>query len=101
MVQTVQIPLPKNWPVQKKSSILHTISLASTVFTSACGWTAKRADKIAHLQAELENAKSEIALLKEEMSVKYTRLGCVPSHRRPYYRPFERMRILKVKAARG
>jgi hypothetical protein len=48
-----------------------------------------------------ENAKSEIALLKEEMSIKYARLGRVPSHRRPYYRPFERMRILKVKAARG
>jgi len=64
MVQIVEIPLPKNWPVHIKSSILHTISLARAAFTSVCGWAAKRADKIAHLQAELENAKSEIALLK-------------------------------------
>jgi len=101
MEQIVKIPLPKNWPVHIKSSILHTISLTSTAFTSICGWTAKRADKIARLQAELENAKSEVALLSEEMSTKYARLGRIPSHRRPYYRPFERMRILKVKAARG
>jgi len=53
MAQIVEIPLPKNWPVHIKSSILYTISLASTVFFSACGWAAKRTDKIVHLQAEL------------------------------------------------
>ncbi len=57
MAQIVEIPLPKNWPVHIKSSILHTISLASTAFTSVCGWAAKRTDKVVHLQAELENAK--------------------------------------------
>jgi len=41
MVQIVEIPLPKNWPRYIKSSILQTISLASTVFTSVCGWAAK------------------------------------------------------------
>jgi len=40
MAQIVKIPLPKNWPVPIKSSILHTISLALTVFSPSKldGW---------------------------------------------------------------
>jgi len=101
MIQITEIPLPKKWPEHVKSAVLHTISLASTVFTAAHGWAAKRIDKLVRLQAELENAKSEIALLKEELSIKDTRFGRVHPHRRPYYRPIERMRVLKLKAARG
>jgi len=100
-VQIVEIPLPKNWPRYIKSSILQTISLASTVFISVCGWAAKGTDKLIRLRVELEQARSEIALLKEELSVKDSRFKRVDPHRRPYYRPIERMRILKLKAARG
>lgn len=101
MAQIVEIPLPKNWPKHVKAAILHTISLASTAFTSVCGWAARRTDKLVRLRAELEQAKSEIALLKEELSLKDARFGRVHPYRRPYYRPTERMRILKLKAARS
>ena len=101
MTQIDEIPLPKRWPEHVKSAVLHSISLASMVFTSARGWAAKRADRLVRLQAELNETKSEIALLKEELSIKDARFGRVHSHRRPYYRPIERMRILKLKAARG
>lgn len=101
MTQITEIPLPKKWPEHVKSAVLHTISLASTVFTAAHGWAANRADSLVLLQAELDYAKSEITLLKEEMSIKDARFGRVHPHRRTYYRPIERMRILKLKAARG
>ncbi len=101
MAQITDIPLPKRWPEHIKSAVLHTISLASMVFTSARGWAAKRADRLVRLQAELNETKSEITLLREELSIKDARFGRVHSHRRPYYRPIERMRILKLKAARG
>jgi hypothetical protein len=98
MAQIVEIPLPESWPKHVKASILHTVSL---VFTATCGWAAKRTDKLIRLRAELEKARSEFALLREEISIKDVRFKRVPSPRRPYYRPFERMRIVKIKAARG
>jgi len=101
MIQITEIPLPKKWPKHVKSAVLHTISLASTVFTAAHGWAARGADRLVRLQAELEEARSEVALLREEMSVKDARFGRVHPQRRPYYRPIERMRILKLKATRG
>ncbi|MFC2173721.1 hypothetical protein ACFLU6_14010 [Acidobacteriota bacterium] len=63
MAQITEIPLPKRWPDHVKSAVLHTISLTSTVFMSAQGWTAKRADRLVRLQTELDNAKSENALI--------------------------------------
>jgi len=98
MIQITEIPLPKTWPEHVKSVVLHAISLASTVFTAAHGLAAKRIDKLVRLQAELETAISETALLKKELSIKDARFERVHPHRRPYYRPIERMRILKLKA---
>ena len=53
------------------------------------------------LLAELERAKTEIALLAEELGIKDTRWSRVPPRRRPYYSPILRMRILRLKAARS
>jgi hypothetical protein len=51
--------------------------------------------------AELERANTEIALLEEELTIKDSRRSRIAPRRRPYYRPVPRMRILKLKAARG
>ena len=53
------------------------------------------------LQAELAQAYREIALLKEEIEIKDERFRRLSPHRRPYYRPIQRMLILQLKAARG
>jgi len=52
------------------------------------------------MKAELAQAYQEIALLKEEMSIKDERFQRIPPHRRPHYSPIQRLRILKLKAAR-
>lgn len=101
MDRGVVISLPKDWPQRIKSAVLHAVSLASMVFTSACAKATRRKDKCFRLQAELNRAKSELALLKEEMSIKDERFKRIPPHNRPFYNPVERMRILKLKAARG
>ncbi|MHC5070902.1 MAG: DDE-type integrase/transposase/recombinase [Planctomycetota bacterium] len=44
---------------------------------------------------------TEITLRNEELAIKDDRLGRVPPRRRPHYGPTQRMRILKLKAARG
>ena len=53
------------------------------------------------MAVELDRGNTEIALLKEELDIKDDRWSRLPSRRRPYYMPVERMRILQLKAARG
>ncbi len=53
------------------------------------------------MQANLDRATTEIALRDEELAIKDDRFARVPPRRRPHYGPIQRMRILKLKAARG
>ncbi len=59
------IRLPRQWPAHVKSGILHAISLASVVLSFA----RSRATGRRWLQAELEQANTEIALLREELYI--------------------------------
>ncbi len=95
------IPLPRAWTKTVRSSILHAISLAFAALTRAWGSAATSPRRTTRLQAELDRAKTEIALLNEELAIKNDQLGRVPPRRRPHYRPTDRMRILQLKAARG
>ena len=101
MAQNFKIPLPKRWPEYIKSATLNAISLARTAILSAQGWAAENRNKRVRLQTELDRANSEIALLKEELSIKDARFKRISPHRRPFYNPIQRLRILKLKAARG
>jgi transposase InsO family protein len=100
MALDFDIPIPRQWPRQVKSAFLQSISFASTAFTCACGLAAKRKDKMKRLQAELAQTYREMALLKKEMQLKDERFRRLLPHRRPYYRPIQRMQILQLKAAR-
>jgi len=101
MTPDIDLPIPRQWPKQVKSAFLHAVSIASAAFTCAVGLAANRKDKVKQVTAELSQAYREIALLKEEMELKDQRFQRLPPHRRPYYRPTERMQILEQKAARG
>jgi len=91
------IRLPRQWPEQVKSGILHAISLASVVLSYARG----RATGRHRLRAQLEQATAEITLLREELGIKDGRWERARSRRRPHYMPTQRMRILQLRAARG
>ena len=60
------IRLPRQWPRHVKSGILHAVSLAGVV----ASFTRGRAIGRRRLQAKLEQAESEIALLREELIIK-------------------------------
>ena len=86
MARCDRFPLPKGWPKTIRSSVLHAVSLASAALTTAWGRAARnRRPRV--VVAELERARTEIALLKEELSIKDARWGRVPPRRRPYYGP--------------
>jgi hypothetical protein len=89
--------LPEHWPDLIKSGVLHAISLASVVLSHARG----RADAHARLRVQLEQATTEIALLREELTIKDGRWERSRSRRRSHYLPTQRMRILQLRAARG
>jgi hypothetical protein len=81
--------------------VIHAVSLAGQALLVARGQSAARRSLCHRLQAELDQAKTEVALLKEELDIKDARWSRLSSRRRPHYTPIERMRILQVKAARG
>ena len=59
------IRLPRQWSKHVKSGVLHAISLASIALSYARG----RATGRRRLSAQLEQATSEIALLRVELSI--------------------------------
>ncbi len=99
MTAVEPIPLPRGWTKTVRSSVVHAVALASVALTRAWG-SAARKERQVHLVAARDRAKSEIALLREELNIKDERWSRVPPRRRPYYTPVQRMRILKLKAAR-
>ena len=96
-----RIPLPRSWTSRVKSAILHAISLAQFAMVQARGWAADSANGRPHLKAENHGLRQELALVREEIRIKDSRMARIDPHRRPYYPPTERMAILELKAARG
>lgn len=88
------VALPRSWPEHVKSGLLHAISLAAMALT-----VARSRHTPSRLQTELDRADNEIAVLREELAIKDTRWGRLPSRKRPHFTPIQRMRILQLKAA--
>ena len=99
--QTPKIPLPRGWKPRVRSAVLHVLSLAQYAAVYTRGWAADSVNRRVRLQADLDQASQEIALLREEMRIKDARLARIEPHRRPHYPPTERMAILELRAARG
>jgi putative transposase len=95
------ISVPRGWHAHVKSAILHVISLAQFTLAYTRGWAANSPNSRIRLKAELDRDHQEIALLCEELRIHKLRMAQIPPHRRPHYRPTERMAILQLKAARG
>ncbi len=99
--QTPKVPLPRGWKPRVRSAVLHVLSLAQYAAVYTRGWAADSVNRRVRLQADLDQASQEIALLREEMRIKDARLARIEPHRRPHYPPTERMAILELRAARG
>ncbi len=93
--------LPKNWSQGVKAAVLHVIALARVAIVHARGLAVNSPDARTRWAGDLQGALDEIALLEEELRIKDGRMAMIDPHRRPYYRPIERMAILELKAARS
>jgi transposase-like protein len=96
-----RIPLPKNWPDRVRSAVIHAISLAHFSLTSTRSWAANNWNARIRLKAENDRLRQELALIREEMRIKDSRMLRIPAQRRPHYPPTERLSILELRAARA
>ena len=94
-------PLPKNWPCSVKNAVLHLISLAHVAVVHARGLLVSGPNARTRRAGDLQGSLDEISLLEEELRIKDARMAVIDAHRRPHYRPIERLAILELKAARG
>jgi len=95
------IPLPKQWPRRVRSGVLHAISLAHFSVTFTRSWAANSWNARIRLRQENDRLTQELALLREEMRIKDSRMLQIPAQRRPHYPPIERLAILELRAARA
>ena len=96
-----RLTLPRNWPLNVKTAVLHIISLAHVAMIHARGLVVHSSNARTRRTGDLQGSLEEIALLEEELRIKDARMAMIDAHRRPHYRPIERMAILELKAARG
>ena len=93
------IPLPEYWPGSVRSVMLQVVSLAHWAIAYSRSWAADSKLQRVRLAGELERARNEISLLREEMRIKDARMLKIPAQQRPHYPPVERMAILQLRAA--
>ncbi len=93
--------LPRNWPRNVKSGVVHIISLAHLVIVQARGLLVSSPNRRTRRAGDLQGLLDEITHLEEELRIKDARMALIDAHRRPHYRPIERMAILELRAARG
>ena len=89
--------LPDHWSRHVKSALhhvsalLHVISLARLACVHTWAWAAGSLGTRTRLAAQLQQARAENTLLREELRIKDARMAQIAAHRRPHYPPTERM----------
>ena len=98
---TFKLQLPKAWPAQVRSAMIHVVSLAKYAAVYTRSWAANSPNARVRLKAENDRLQEEVALLRAEIGIKDARMKCLAPHRRPYYPPPVRLESLELRAARG
>jgi hypothetical protein len=96
-----KISLPKSWTSHVRSAVLRVVSLAQFATAYTRSWAANIVNARIRLKTELDRAKQEIVLLREQNRIKDARMARTDPHHRPHYPPTERMAVLELRAARG
>ena len=81
--------------------MLHVVALARYATAYTRGWATNSLDGRVRLKVENDRLQQEIALLREEIRIKDTRMMLITPQRRPHYPPTDRMSLLELRAARG
>ncbi|MBI2375942.1 MAG: helix-turn-helix domain-containing protein [Deltaproteobacteria bacterium] len=96
-----KLDLPKEWPRKVRAAQVTVVSIATIILTRTRAYGADSPISRVRLQAALDLAKTELALLREELRLNDARLTRLDARKRPHYKPAERLAILELRAARG
>ena len=98
---TPKLSVPKHWKRSIQAAMVHVISLAHYALVYSRSWAANSSTARVRLTAKADQFEQEVALDREEIRIKDTRMEAIPPARRPHYAPAERLAILELRAARG
>ncbi|MBI2373217.1 MAG: DDE-type integrase/transposase/recombinase [Deltaproteobacteria bacterium] len=99
--KVVELDLPKQWPTKVRAALVTVVSIATIILTRTRAYGANSPISRVRLQAALDQTKTEVAMLREELRLKDARLARLDARKRPHYKPAERLAILELRAARG
>jgi putative transposase len=94
------LTFPQGWKRAVKSAELTAISLAQYAIVRARAQIEQDGGSTTRFISHIDRLKQEIALLTEENRILHSRIDSIPPHRRPQYKPIERMAILELRATR-
>ena len=95
------LSVPKHWKESILSAVTHVISLATYILCYTRSWAANSANARVRLSAEKDQLQQQVAILREEIRIKDSRMASIPAARRPHYQLTQRLAILELRAARG
>src|SRR5260370_41384360 len=96
-----KLTLPRSWPCQVRSALLHVVALAQYAAVYTRSWAAESRNARVRLRATVDQLQQQVALLRAEIRIKDARMSCLPPQRRPYYPATVRLEILQLRSARG
>jgi len=94
------VPCRRGWMRTVRSAVVQAIAVASTALTAAWSRAATAGTTKKRLLVRIDRAETEIALFRDELDIKDRRWSRLWPRRCPHYSRIQRMRILRVKAAR-
>ena len=101
MSQELRPPLPRGWTRWVKRARLCAVGLERLALLAARAGFEHSPDPRARLTAELDAAREECALLREEARILRARMSHIAPRRKPQYPAVERLAILVLRAKRA
>ena len=98
-MKVTELPLPTHWPQLACRAVTVAADMAHKAMIKSRSWAANSPIERVRLRARLERAGCELAKLREVNRLISDRMTRIPAHKRPQYKPHERLAILEYRAA--
>ena len=96
-MRATELPLPAHWPKLVCRAVTVVADMAHKSMIKSRSWAANSPIERVRLKAKLERAEAALANQREVNRILTARLSRVSPHKRPQYRPHERLAILEYR----
>ena len=99
--KAAELTLPSHWTILVCQAVVIVADMAHKSMIRTRSWAANSPIERVRLRARLERAGCELAKLREVNRLLSERMKRIDPHKRPQYKPHERLAILEYRAANG